>query len=232
MKKTMFALAAVAVLAAPVTSYAQAAATKPGVGVLPFESASIDPNLAPLGKGIPAILINELSRNTSIRVVEREAIQKILDEQKLGTSGSLDPATVIKVGKLIGALYMITGSFVTNPAKDMQISVRCFSVETGEIIYSETAKGTTNGLIELIQQAGAKATAGLKLPPIPASAKGEAELGAAQTKKMPLATAMLYARAIEAEDSGKKDQAKQLYSQVQSSFPYPPAKAAIDRLSK
>lgn len=234
MKKTMFALAAVAVLAAPVVSYAQAD-TRPTVAVLPFDNGAITKSgtdYGPLGKGIEDFLITELSRNSSIRVVERGQIQKLIDEQNLGASGRVDDATAAKIGKILGAKHMVKGGYMIDGNGTIRLDIHVVDVETSKIEWAEATTGKDANLIDVIQQGANKVSAGVKLPPIPASSKGEVNNQQTQAKKMPLATAMLYARAIEAEDKGDKTQAKQLYSQVQSSFPYPPAKQAIDRLSK
>lgn len=234
MKKTMFALAAVAVLAAPVVSHAQAD-TRPTVAVLPFDNGAITKSgtdYGPLGKGIEAFLITELSRNSNIRVVERSQIQKIIDEQNLGASGRVDDATAAKIGKILGAKHMVKGGFMIDGNGTLRLDIHVVDAETSKIEWAEATTGKDANLIEVIQQGANKVNAGVKLPPIPPAQKGEVNNQQSQAKKMPLATAMLYARAIEAEDSGKKEQAKQLYSQVQAAFPYPPAKEAIDRLNK
>lgn len=43
-------------------------------------------------------------------VVERSRLQAILNEQQMGSSGTLDPATVRKVGKILGVDAIIVGS--------------------------------------------------------------------------------------------------------------------------
>jgi len=42
-------------------------------------------------------------------IVSREDLNKVLAEQKIGTSGLIDPSTATKVGKLIGAQAIISG---------------------------------------------------------------------------------------------------------------------------
>lgn len=234
MKKTMFALAAVAVLAAPVVSHAQAD-TRPTVAVFPFNNAVIGRqgmDFSNIGKGVEDFLITELARNQSVRVVERANIQKILDEQNLGASGRVDDATAAKIGKILGAKHVVAGGISSNPDGTMRLDIRVVDVETTKVEWAEPTMGKLDNLIDVIQQGANKLSSGIKLPPIPPAQRGEVNNQQSKAKKMPLATAMLYARAIEAEDSGKKAEAKQLYSQVQAAFPYPPAKEAIDRLNK
>ncbi|HEV2291177.1 MAG TPA: CsgG/HfaB family protein, partial [Gemmatimonadales bacterium] len=112
MKRVTLALLAMAI-AAPVSGQAPATAqdTRPGIAVLPFDNGGSygrdKEDYAALQTGIPAVMIDELSRNPAARVVDRETIDKILKEQDLGTNGRVDATTAAKVGKLVGARYMI-----------------------------------------------------------------------------------------------------------------------------
>src|SRR6267142_6439874 len=90
--------------------------TRPGIAVLPFDNSGSygqdKENFDALQKGIAGMLISELAANPAARVVEREQIQSLLDEQNLGAGGRVDPQTAAKIGKLVGARYIITGTFV------------------------------------------------------------------------------------------------------------------------
>ena len=90
---------------------------RPTVAVLPFVNSAIGQahtELEPLSKGIAELLLTELSQNPGIRVVERENILKLIAEQNLATDGRVDDATAARVGKLLGAKHMVTGSFITD----------------------------------------------------------------------------------------------------------------------
>lgn len=60
---------------------------------------------------IQDLFVTELSEAGAgkIRLIDREALEKIRAEINLGQSGEVDPATAVKVGKLLGVKYMITG---------------------------------------------------------------------------------------------------------------------------
>src|SRR5467141_2673578 len=89
---------------------------RPGIAVLPFDNSGSygqdKENFDALQKGIAGMLISELAANPCARVVERDAIEKLLGEQNLGASGKVTPETAAKVGKLVGARYVITGAFI------------------------------------------------------------------------------------------------------------------------
>ena len=43
-----------------------------------------------IGKGVMDLLITDLASSSKVRVVDRERVQQILDEQKLSKSGAMD----------------------------------------------------------------------------------------------------------------------------------------------
>lgn len=231
MKKLMLATMLGAAMSSSLL--AQATDTRPGIAVLPFTNGAVQPELAPLSKGFQGMLTAELASNKQLRVVERENLQRILDEQRMSSGGQVDPSALVKVGKLVGARYMIYGSYLTTPSKDMAVTLLAFDTETSELVFSDNSvKGKVDQLLTLISKASVIANQKLKLPQLPAGSPA-AKDAAAQSKKnegMQLSAAMLYARALEAEDSGKKAEAITLYKQVVGQFPYPPAEAALGRL--
>lgn len=234
MKKAMLAMTMAAMLAVPMATQAQAD-NRPVVAVLDFNNGSIQPELAPLSKGFADMLITQLGTNTRIRVVERANLQHILDEQKLSATGQVDAATAVRIGKLLGATYMITGGFITDPKRIMQINVRAFEVETGKIIYTDgTAKGPVDNLMDLIIQSATVANSKLNLPQLPAGPASEASLKKTEeAKKVPFQTLMLYSRAIDASDKGDKAGAMTLYKQALDKWPdHQPSKDALAKLQK
>jgi TolB-like protein len=193
---------------------------KPGVGVLPFVNSATgksNEELAPLARGLADMAIEELLPNPSIRVVERSEMNKILEEQKLSTDGKVDPATVVKVGKIIGAKYMITGAFITM-GNQLVLTMKAFNVETTEIVWTGSVTGKTDNILVLINQVASKASKGLKLPPLP-PAQEQAQQAKAEKVKLPLQEALKFARALDAKDAGKKDEAVALFNQVLDKFP-------------
>src|SRR6266403_1896039 len=107
--------------------------TRPGIAVMPFDNGGSygqdKENFDALQKGIAGMLISELAQNPAARVVEREDIQRLLDEQNLGSSGRVDPQTAAKVGKLVGARYVVLGTFLDFYG-DFRVDARLVNVET------------------------------------------------------------------------------------------------------
>src|SRR5665647_2880155 len=76
-----------------------------------FDNSSGDAKYNALSKGIADMLITDLSKVKGITIVEREKLEKLIGEIKLGQSKYFDPATAQKLGKGLGAQNILTGSF-------------------------------------------------------------------------------------------------------------------------
>jgi len=74
-----------------------------------------------------------LQQTHKFKLVERQLLNEILEEQKTQLSGCVADECAVEVGELVGAEYVIAGS-VTKTFGLYGISVRLISVETGEII--------------------------------------------------------------------------------------------------
>lgn len=207
---------------------------RPTVAVLPFVNSAIgasNAELAPLSKGIADLLITDLAQNTGIRVVERENIQKLLDEQNLGRDGRVDEATAARIGKLLGAKHMVTGSFITDRSGTMVITLKSIDTETGRIEWTHRGDDKTDNFMSLVTRIGAAANAGLKLPALTTQARQTSDARTEAQKKVPFQAVMMYSRAISAQDAGKRAEAIELFSQTIARFPdFADARKAKEKL--
>ncbi|MFA6569583.1 MAG: SUMF1/EgtB/PvdO family nonheme iron enzyme [Victivallales bacterium] len=110
------------------------AAGKPWVAVHDF---SISPSLAEWGLNgweIAEKFENELMQQTDYRIITRAKIAKVLKEQKVGSSGTLEAS---KFGAMVGADYIVTGQIDQKGSK-LTIIAKMIDVkkETGKIIKS------------------------------------------------------------------------------------------------
>lgn len=70
-----------------------------------------DPIYRAMAKGIAAVVIADLTQVPGLKVLEREKVQKIMAEMRLGDSGLTDDSTAVKTGRLMRAEKVIVGSF-------------------------------------------------------------------------------------------------------------------------
>lgn len=102
------------------------------VAVLDFDTSG-----APaLGKdgGVMAgeLLAAALSTRGGIRLVERTALKRAMEEQTLGLSGIVDPATASRVRRLVGAQVLVTGR-VFAASNRLVVTARAVGTETGHL---------------------------------------------------------------------------------------------------
>ncbi len=98
-----------------------------------------------VGRDIANVIIAELDQTGAFAVVERTAVARILEEQKFGTTGMVDTATVTKIGKLLGVDGVVVGEVVAYKADkkvfgkeaSVSVNIRLVSVESGKVIHSD-----------------------------------------------------------------------------------------------
>ncbi len=154
MKKVFFLFLVLTFLLAP--AYAQ----KPRIAVVDFENRTSYGGWR-LGYGAADMLATALVKTGAFRVLEREKLNAILKEQNLGRTGRIDPATAVKIGKLLGVQYIITGAVtefgvsshgaggggVSFRKKDYKatVDIRAVDTTTGEIVFADNASSFGQG---------------------------------------------------------------------------------------
>ena len=63
-----------------------------------------------VGKVVSDILFANLAVDPAILLVDREDLDKVLEEQGMNISGIVDSNSAVKVGNIIGAKILVTGS--------------------------------------------------------------------------------------------------------------------------
>jgi WD40 repeat protein len=98
------------------------------MAVMYFEYNNVD---EPTARSVTTLLESRLVNSPYVRLLERNQIDRILDELKLQASG-LTESQVIEIGKLAQAQFMLIGS-VDKLASDLHITARLVNVENGSI---------------------------------------------------------------------------------------------------
>lgn len=187
-------------LAAPAFAQSKDAGVRPQVAVLYFDPITTDPDLQMFGKGLASLLITDLTANDGLRVLERERLEAVLAELKLGETRFADKSTFAKIGKLLGAEYLISGSLMGGKGQfkiTSRITRVVDSTEVGSakvVLDPNDIFGAEEQLLTLLSAALVKAGAVAMAEPVPA-----------RTFKLPLKTGSTYSRALSAKD--KKDTA-------------------------
>ncbi len=112
-------------------------------------------------------IVNYDLQQAGFDMMERIAIDKVLSEQEFSHSALVDPSTAAKLGKFLGAEYIvlctITGATQSTGSQDAtaHFTVRMIDVETARITLSGIGKGKHgSNLNEALEQAAEDALHG------------------------------------------------------------------------
>jgi len=116
----------------------------------------------PVGEGMADMLTTTLVKSGQYRVMERQQMEKILQEQSMGMSGAITPESAAKAGKMLGVELAIIGAVtefgykkqstggllkkvpfgggLSNQSCTVGIDVRFVNTSTGEILKAESVR--------------------------------------------------------------------------------------------
>ncbi|HMA40077.1 MAG TPA: CsgG/HfaB family protein [Gemmatimonadales bacterium] len=202
--------------------------TRPGIAVFAFANGGSygaqKEDYDALERGMAGMLISELGANPALRVVERENIQRLVDEQNLGASGRVDDQTAAKIGKIVGARYAVMGSFI-DLYGDFRVDVRVVNVETSEIIKTEKVQMQREHLFDLVRNLAGALNKDLNLPPLARQVSEQR-----MSRQIPTEALTYYSRALLYHDRGNHTQARVMFQKAIDVFPeYAEAKDGLQR---
>ena len=115
------------------------------VAILDFEGQGVDASEV---QTLSERMRTEIGNTKAVRLIERKAVEKIMQEQGLQQSGCTTDECAAEVGQLLGVQFMISGS-IGKMGKSYTIDCKMFSVETGETVRTKSAthKGDVSGLL-------------------------------------------------------------------------------------
>ena len=206
--------------------------TRPGIAVLPFNNGGSygqsKEDFDALERGIAGMMISELAQNPAARLVEREQVQRLVDEQNLGAQGRVDPQSAAKVGKLVGARYIVLGTFI-DFYSDFRVDVRLVNTETGEIVKTESDRMQREHLFDLIRNVATRLMKDANLPAVQRGASNEQRMN----RQVPTEALTYYSRALLYQDRGQKDKAVEMFNRALVIFPdYAEAQEGLQRAQR
>ena len=148
---------------------------KPRIAILEFEDKS---GAGAPGEAVADMLTTELFNTNEFTILERQRMDAILSEQDLSSEGYVDSSTAVKMGKLLGVDFLVTGAitqFKTETAGGVvplplgsfggvavgshtayvTLDVRAVSTTTGEILLAAREQGAANATVGGVAAYGA-----------------------------------------------------------------------------
>jgi TolB-like protein len=171
---------------------------KKNVAILYFDNYTGQADYDPLGRGIASMMISDLSVVKEIQLVEREKMQELIKEIDMQRTKYFDSTTSVRVGKLLGAEYVVVGAFAAVDPK-MRIDTRVVRVETGEIVKTAQVTGDQDKFFDLQQDLANKLIDGLGIALSPEE-KASLEAQQKANRVEALKTVASFSRAIQLYD--------------------------------
>ena len=103
------------------------------IGVFPFQDGK-DEKIEGAGQKVANLLTAYLTTQPDIMLVDRTEIDKVVTEQSLSISGMVNPDYANKVGYLIGARILVTGSVFMLDKQRICIVAKIIGTETTRVV--------------------------------------------------------------------------------------------------
>lgn len=201
----------------------QAAPGEPhALAVTYFSDKGLAAQSRPLQKAMAAMLITDLSKAKSLKVVERIRLQKLLEELQLGTSGLVEDKTAPRVGRLLGAGKIVTGNMMGVGGDKLDVKGLLTNVPTGGEVGRQDASGLINEFFKIEK---AIAFGILKDMGVQLSKEEEATIGRYATQSYP--GLLYYGEGLDAQDRGEWDKAVAIFQKCVKEDPTGPCVAAL-----
>jgi TolB-like protein len=112
-----------------------AASGKKAIAVVDF--VDLQGNTTELGRFLAEEFSVALLRtHKGFEMIERTHLKSVLNEHKLATTGLIDPATAKKLGQMIGADALVTGS-MTPFSESIRVTVKVIATDTARIVAAD-----------------------------------------------------------------------------------------------
>ena len=185
------------------------------LAVLYYRNRTGNSELNPLQKGLTVMLITDLAKVEKIRIVERIRLQALLDEMELGVSGLADPATISKLGGLLGASYATSGDIFQAIAEKIRVTPGIMEMTSQNISKQADATGALEELFRVEKEILFNIIGEMNILLTPAE-KIELE------KPLSLSLTALLAlfKGIELSDQSKYEQAAEMYREALFNDPH------------
>lgn len=117
-----------------------------------IEFSDLNGNISEFGKYLSEELTLRIFMLKKFEIVERQLLQKVVDEQKLGVTVFIDDNSAVSLGKILGVDAIATGT-ITDLGNYVKINARLISTETGSVFSVASVKLIKdNSIINLMKK--------------------------------------------------------------------------------
>ncbi len=198
------------------------------VAVLYFKNKTGRPDLDPLQKGIAVMLITDLAKVKTIRVVERAQLQALVEELNLGASGLVAPGTAPRVGRLLDARFIVAGDLGSVPPEQIAIAGNLLEMPPATVLGTPSSQGVLENLLRMEKEVLFEI---IRLLQIELTPEEREELRKPIT--LDFKALLFFSQGIESSDRGAYEEAAAYYREALQHDPeMGPAVQAVDELTR
>ena len=188
----------------PATRPARAPSGKPvTLAVLCFQNLSPEARLDPMEIGFADLLATDLQDREGIAVVEREQLNKVLDELGLQKSAFAQSGSAPRIGQMLGAQTLLLGSFLS-VGKTLRFDAHLVAADTGALMQAVSVYGPTDNIDPLLRSLADRIASSLAAHP------RTAELPKRESKTS-IEAMLHYSRAVALENERRYTEAADEY---------------------
>lgn len=207
----------IALAKAAVAAEAELSAT-PGdprtIAVPPMKYSGPDAeSLAPLERGLAELVITDLGKSSQLTLVERDRMQALADEIKLGASGAVDEGSAVRAGRLIQAGRLVNGSIIQG-GQSLTLSSSIASVATSQLSQPVQVTDAMDNFFDMQKELVFRIFDQLG---VTLTAEERVAVGIKQTENFD--AFMLYSRGLVAADAGRFEEAARFFNQANVADP-------------
>ena len=171
-------------------------ASRKAVALLPFRNMSQRQDQAWLGTTLAEMLTTELGAGGNLRTIAGEDVTRMKADLGLPDTESYGGDTLQRIGKILGAEAIVTGSYLAPGNGQLRLDLRLQNAQTGETVETFHVDGRgeqVSDLVDVVARAGAQLRQRLGVEGNPPAAEGVLKASVPSNS----AAAQLYAEGIE-----------------------------------
>ncbi len=187
-----------------------------------FNAFSLSPgeDAESVGRGLAAMIATELASRPTVRVVDRQEIERLVESRQVALSGRMDDAQAVQMGQLLGAQYVVVGNVALEPER-ARIDLRLLDVESGAVEKADRRQGKREEFLAMVEDIADTFTEGLELP----ARVAETDVD------IPVAASLAFSRGLDYERRGRLEDAASMFRRALEIFPdHAEAQAALERV--
>ncbi|MBN1327626.1 MAG: hypothetical protein JW996_06725 [Candidatus Cloacimonetes bacterium] len=128
------------------------------------EFADLKGNITEFGRFLAEELITRLYLTGEFEVIERQMLNKVLQEHQLSLSGIVDESSAKELGRILGVDAIASGS-IADMISNVKVNARLISAETGKVFSVASVEIPKDGIIKKMM--------GESISPVPAEFSSE-----------------------------------------------------------